>query len=198
MTDQAGGAELASAYAAIDSLCVKVGLARAEQSPRIEGAAIAPDGIALWSSPYARLLFWPCPASDAQTVETTASAAQRWFDEVLIAGERGIGGRTIDGYLVLALPIPPEGDAREDIRRLELSAQVCRKHLIWPSLPDDPDRAEVSWRRVADITVVGLPDAEIVPGEELRWPEIDTQAKALWEELNAIGVSAVLLKDEAA
>lgn len=197
MTDQAGGAELASAYAAIDPLCVKVGLARAEQSLRIEGAAGVPDGIALWSAPYARLLLWPCPASDAQTVEAAAAAAQRWFDEVLISGERGMGGRTIDGYLVLALPTPPGDEAREDVRRLELSAQVCRKHLIWPSLPDDPDHAEVPWRRVADITVVGLPDAEIVPGEELQWPAIDTEAKALWEELDAIGVSAVLLKDVA-
>lgn len=197
MTEYVGGAELASAYAAIDPLCVKVGLTRVEQLPRIEGAVGAPDGIALWSSPYARLLLWPCSASDARTVQTTASAAQRWFDEELISGERGMGGRTIDGYLVMALPVPPEDDAREDIRRLELSAQVCRKHLIWPSLPADPDYTEIPWRRVADITVVGLPDAEIVPGEELQWPAIDAEAKALWEELDAIGVSAVLLKDEA-
>lgn len=196
MTDKTDGAELASAYAVIDPLCVKVGFARAEQLPRIEGAADVPDGIALWSSPYARLLFWPCPASDTRTIETTTSAAQRWFDEVLIAGERGIGGRTIDGYLVIALPAPPGDDAREDIRRIELSAHVCRKHLIWPSLPEEPDHAEIPWSRVADITVVGLPDAEIVPGEELHWPTIDTEAKALWEELDAIGVSAALLKDE--
>lgn len=197
MAEPTDGAQLASAYAALDPLCTKVGFARATQLPQIDGAAAAPDGIALWSSPYARLLLWPCPASDTATVETAAHAAQRWFDEVLIASERGAGGRPIDGYLVLALPLPPKEGAREDVRRLELSAQVCRKHLIWPSMPDDPDHAAVPWRRVADVTVVGLPEAEILPGAELQWPALDVEAKALWEELDAIGVSAVLLNDEA-
>lgn len=198
MTDHAGGPALSSAYAAIDPLCIKVGLSRTHQLPRVDGTAEAPHGIALWSSPYARLLLWPCQASDAPTVEATANEAQRWFDEVLISGERIMRGRPLDGYLVLALPTRPGDEAREDVRRLELSAQVCRKHLIWPSAPEDADHAEVPWRRVADITVVGLPDAELVPGEELQWPAIDTEAKALWEELDAIGVSAVLLKDDAA
>jgi len=195
MTDRAGSVEFASAYAVLDSLCAKVGFARTEHLPLIDG--VAAEGIALWSSPYARLLLWPCLASDAETIEMTAHSAQRWFDEVLISEERGMGGRPIDGYLVLALPTPPADDAREDVRRLELSAQVCRKHLIWPSLLDDADHADVPWRRIADITVVGLPNAKIKPGEELQWPEIDSEAKALWEELDAIGVSAVLLKDEA-
>lgn len=196
MIGPGSGAELASAYAALDPLCARVGFARAEQLPLIDDVA-AVDGIALWSSSYARLLLWPCGASDAQTIETTAHTAQRWFDEVLTSGERGMGGRPIDGYLVLALPTPPADDVREDVRRLELSAQVCRKHLIWPSLPDDSDHGDVPWRRIADITVVGLPDAGIKPGEELQWPEIDTEAKALWEELDTVGVSAVLLKEEA-
>ncbi|WP_134727160.1 hypothetical protein [Paracoccus luteus] len=198
MTKPTGGAELATAYAALDPLCAKVGLVRATLLPQIDGAAAAPDGIALWSSPYAQLLLWPCSANDAATFETAAHTAQRWFDEVLIAGERQAGGRPIDGYLVLALPMMPEEEAREDVRRLELSAQVCRKHLIWPSTPDDPDHATVPWRRVADITVVGLPEAELLPGAELQWPAIDAEAKALWEELDAIGVSAVLLNDGAA
>ncbi len=191
-----GSAELASAYSALDPLCARVGFARAEQLPLINDLAAA-DGTALWLSSYARLLLWPCAASDAQTIETTAHTAQRWFDEVLTSGERGLGGRPIDGYLVLALPTPPADDVREDVRRLELSAQVCRKHLIWPSLSQDSDHADVPWRRIADITVVGLPDAGIKPGEELQWPKIDTEARALWEELDTIGVSAVLLKEEA-
>lgn len=198
MTGVVDGADLNSAYAALESLCVKVGLVRADQLAQIDDSRAAPEGIALWSSSYARLLLWPCAASDAATVETTAHTAQRWFDEVLIAGERHAGGRAIDGYLVLALPKPPEDEVREDVRRLELSAQVCRKHLIWPSLPEDSDHVAVPWRRVADVTVVGLPDAEIVPGAELQWPAIDSEAKALWEELDALGVSAVLLNDEAA
>ena len=192
--------DLASAYAALDPLSAKVGLVRVDTLPRDEATAPAPQGIALWSSTYARLLLWPCPSSDAATVEASARAGQRWFDEVLVEGERKSGGRPIDGYLVLALPEAPDEDAREDVPRLELSAQVCRKHLIWPSVPDDPDRKSVPWRRVADVTVLGFPDTDVeaVPSGELYWPEIDTEAMALWEELDAIGVSAAVLRDEKA
>jgi hypothetical protein len=198
MTEHATNAELTTAYAALDPLCNKVGLTRIAQLPYLEHFGAAPDGVALWSSTYARLLLWPCPANDAAAVDAAADAGQRWFDEVLVAGERRAGGRPIDGYLVLALPEPPKEDAREDVRRVELSAQVCRKHLIWPSNAKDADHETVPWRRVADVTVLGLPNAEIVLGAELQWPAIDTEAKALWEQLDAIGVSAVLLRDGAA
>jgi hypothetical protein len=200
LTEHAARMDLASAYAALDPLSAKVGLVRVDTLPRDEATAPAPQGIALWSSTYARLLLWPCPSSDAATVEASARAGQRWFDEVLVEGERKSGGRPIDGYLVLALPEAPDKDAREDVRRLELSAQVCRKHLIWPSVPDDPDRESVPWQRVADVTVLGFPDTDVeaVPSGELYWPEIDTEALALWEELGAIGVSAAVSRDEKA
>jgi hypothetical protein len=196
MTEQAAPVNIATAHAALDRLCIKVGLTRMVELPDFAHAAAAPEGVALWSSNYARLLLWPCPSNDALAVDAAADAGQRWFDEVLVSGERHAGGRTIDGYLVLALPEPLKEEAREDIRRHELSAQVCRKHLIWPSNADEADYETFPWRRVADVTVLGLPNAEIVPGAELQWPAIDTEAKALWEELDAIGVSAVLLRDE--
>jgi hypothetical protein len=195
MTERSLRADLNAAYAALDPLCAKVGLMRTRHFPNIAHAAIAPEGVALWASSYARLLLWPCPANTAVAVAAAASAGQRWFDEVLVSGERATAGRPLDGYLVLALPEPPEDEAREDVRRLELSAQVCRKHLIWPSNTEDADHETVQWRRVADVTVLGLPDAEIAPGTELQWPSIDAEAKALWEDIDAIGVSAVLLRD---
>lgn len=196
MSKQAAHADIATAHAALDPLCIKVGLTRMVQLPNIDRGAAPPEGVALWSSSYARLLLWPCPSNEALAIDAAAEAGQRWFDEVLVSGELNTGGRTIDGYLVLALPAPLKEEAREDIRRLELSAQVCRKHLIWPSEPDEADYETFPWRRVADVTVLGLPNAEIVAGAELQWPAIDTEAKALWEELDAIGVSAVLLRDE--
>lgn len=198
MTKQATYADLASAYAEVDLLCTNVGLKRLAQLPEFDHVAAAPDGVALWASTYARLLLWPCAANDMAAVDAAADVGQRWFDEVLVAGERHAGGHPIDGYLVLALPEPPEEEAREDVRRLELSSQVCRKHLIWPSKAEDPDHETVPWRRVADVTVLGLPLAEVIPGAELQWPPIDTEAKALWEELDAIGVSAALLGEEVA
>ncbi|BBK44289.1 hypothetical protein STVA_43090 [Allostella vacuolata] len=197
MIEQATHTDLTTAYAALDALCIKVGLARIVQLSDLKAAAV-PDGVALWSSTYAQLLLWPCPASDAAAVDAAADAGQRWFDEVLVAGEQHAGGNPIDGYLVLALPEPPDEEARDDVRRLELSAQVCRKHLIWPSTADDPDHETVPWRRVADVTVLGLPSSEIAAGTELQWPDIDTEARVLWEEINAIGVSAALLRDETA
>lgn len=197
MPEQATHVDIASAYAELDPLSAKVGFKRVDSLPHAEATTPAPQGTALWSATYARLLLWPCPGSDATTVEASAQAGQRWFDEVLVEGERRSGGRPLDGYLVLALPEAPQDDAREDIRRLELSTQVCRKHLIWPPAPDDPDRHIVCWRRVAEVTVLGFPDigAEAVPSGELYWPEIDTEAMALWEELNAIGVPAAVSRD---
>jgi hypothetical protein len=197
MTKQPTKADLASAYAEIDPLCIKVGLTRAEPPRRLTDNVDTPEGTALWTSAYAQLLLWPCSASNMNAIENAASTAQCWFDEVLNASEGRAHKRTTDGYLVLALPSAPGEDAREEIRRLELSTQVCRKHLIWPSSPDDPDYAVARWQRVNDVTVLGLPDEDLVPESELRWPAIDTEAKELWEELNAIGVPAVLLRDGA-
>ena len=50
------------------------------------------------------------------------------------------------------------------------------------------------------MTVLGFPDTDVeaVPSGELYWPEIDTEAMALWEELDAIGVSAAVSRDEKA
>jgi hypothetical protein len=193
-----GPADLGAAREQLDGLALKVGLARADQLPQATKAAAAPAGATLWASDYARLLLWPCETSDAASIEASAREGQAWFDDVLLQSERHGGDMPIDGYLVLALPAAPGPEAREDVRRLELSAQVCRKHLIWQSAPDAPDHGEGRWRRVADVTVLGLPEAEEAPGAELQWPELDAEAQALWDQLASIGVPATVIRDEAA
>ncbi|CAB3647373.1 hypothetical protein [Achromobacter pestifer] len=198
MTDGIDPVGLSTAREQLDELCTKVGLVRAEDLPRPATALQPPEGTTLWFSSYARLLLWPCGASESTSVDQAAAVGQAWFDELLVQSERSMRGRPIDGYLVLALPQAPDPQALEDIRRLELSAQVCRKHLIWPSSANDVDHEAGRWRRVADVTVLGLPDAAAAPGPELRWPDLDTEAQALWTELASIGVSEAILRHEEA
>lgn len=196
MSNPGAPVDLAGARDQLDVLCAKVGLIRSQDLPIAEGLARAPEEACLWTSDYARLLFWPCRASDATSIEENAREGQAWFDEVLVQSERNAQGRPIDGYLILALPEAPVDEAREDVRRLELSAQVCRKHLIWPSQSSDDDHEPGRWRRVADVTVLGLPEAEAAPGAELHWPELDEDAQALWDRLAEQGVAPTVIQDE--
>ena len=140
MTEHAARMDLASAYAALDPLSAKVGLVRVDTLPRDEATAPAPQGIALWSSTYARLLLWPCPSSDAATVEASARPVNPGLTRSWSKANASRADARSTAISCSALPEAPDKDAREDVRRLELSAQVCRKHLIWPSVPDDPDR----------------------------------------------------------
>jgi hypothetical protein len=182
----------------LNELCVKVGLDRTPDIPSPGIAISAPAGTTLWSSSYALVLLWPCRGGDYVSVEQAAAQGQAWFDEVLVRKERSSPGGLIDGYLVLALPQAPEEDAREKIRRLELSAQVCRKHMIWPSTPADHNHETGLWQRVADITVLGLPEASAPSSSELQWPELDSEAQALWTELSTLGVNGTVLLHERA
>lgn len=183
------------AVAQVDELCAKVGLRRIKL-PDMELDRPTPAGTTLWTSSYSQLLLWPCDAKDAAGVMAAASEGQDWFDEVLVNGEEQSRG-PIDGYLVLALSGAPSADAHEDVRRLELSSQVCRKHLIWPADEADPHENAGTWLRVADVTVLGLPETNPASGGELMWPKIDSEAQAVWNDISAIGLAATLLQDEA-
>jgi hypothetical protein len=152
----------------------------------------------LWSSSYAHLLLWPLISIEPSAIEQGASVAQGWFDEVLARFESSDPGRPVDGYLVLALPRPPEENAKDEIRRLELSSQICRKHLIWPAVAAEDEELAEAWCRVADVTVLGLPDAETAAAAELYWPDIDREAQAVWDDLVVLGAPATAQKDEAA
>lgn len=196
MSEASHTVDLSEAIRELDALCGKVGLQCLAELPQCT-ATSAPKGAALWSSSYAKILLWPCLSNEAVAFDQEASRGEAWFDEVLIEGERTAGGRPIDGYLVLALPADPGADARDHIRTLELSSQVCRKHLIWPSNPADPDHYPGGWKRIADVTVVGLPDAEAAPGSDLVLPLIDDEGRAILSDLAALGIPAAVKRDSA-
>lgn len=185
-----------SAVEQIDVLCRKVGLAPGLSLPRSSLGISVPEEIALWSSTYAHLLLWPVEDTSPQSIERCANDAEGWFDEFLSKVEATKRGRPVDGYLVLALPCEPGTEARDEVRRLELSSRICRKHLIWPADTAENGAAD-TWCRVADVTVLGLPDASMAGASELHWPEFDAEAAALWADLQQFGAPVTAKRDDA-
>jgi hypothetical protein len=187
--------EIKVACVELESLCNKVGLQKTLPLPSVEHSQ-SPEGTTLWSSGYASLLLWPSTASDAETINIEAARAQSWFDEVLTNRENNTSRNLIDGYLILALPSPPEDTAKEEVRRLEISAQVCRKHIIWQDNTSLNEETQKKWLRLADITVLGLPDVTNAVVEGLYWPNIDSEAQAVWDDLVTLGVTGTVQQDE--
>ena len=112
-------------------------------------------------------------------------------------GHDGTVSRAVRAFplagLVLALPAAPAPEADEEIRKVELSASICRKHLVWPSSAEALAAGAGPWARVADVTMLGLPDAITAAGDGLYWPAIGDRAEALWQELQGKGAPAVAL-----
>lgn len=177
---------LESARAEIGDLCRKVGL-EGELLPKFdESAAKPPAGAMLWASAYAAALFWPVSAADVDILRIAADEGQQYFDELITVKERNTHGRVIDGYLILGLPSAPSDDVQSVVMELELSSQVCRKHVVWPKPADAVDALSTEsgkWRRIADVTVLGLPDADTAGAPEVYWPPLDDEAEELWHEL---------------
>lgn len=177
---------LESALAEIGDLCRKVGL-ESEPLPKFnESVAKPPAGATLWASAYATALFWPVSSADVEILRTAADEGQQYFDELITIKERKTHGRVIDGYLILGLPSVPADDVQSAIMGLELSSQVCRKHVVWPKPEDDVGDSFTEsgkWRRIADVTVLGLPDADTAGAPEVYWPPLDAEAEELWHEL---------------
>lgn len=168
-------------YATLDALSDQVGLSRVERLPVGQtGAVDPPEGAAFWAATYAGLLFWPV---DEAGLAEAARAGQAWLDALLKADE---GGQTpIDGYLVLALASAPE---RELVPAIELSTQVCRKHVIWP------DDCEMGWRGLAAVGVLGLPREAARVRRQAR-PVLDAEAEALWLRIAEHGHVAIAAED---
>jgi hypothetical protein len=116
----------------LDDLCARVELYRAANLPVVRTAAEPPDGTAMWEGSYARVALWPIAGLETDDLRTAATRGQDWLDAVLNDSERTVPSRVIDGYLLLALPKPPTKELEEQIRVIEVSTQVCRKHVVWP------------------------------------------------------------------
>jgi hypothetical protein len=183
-----------SARSVLAQLCDKVQL-HPVALPNVFAAGVRPpEQSALWASDYACVLFWPISTTDGAAVHTAVLTAQGWFDEVLSAQERVRDGRTVDGYLVFALPAEPSPDLKAEIRHIELSPQVCRKHLIWPRGQADGDPG-APWARIADVTVLGLPEAVTATHGELDWPDLDKEAAEVWADISSLGPAAAAEAD---
>ncbi|MCJ2113450.1 hypothetical protein MKK64_19955 [Methylobacterium sp. E-025] len=168
-------------YATLDMLSDQVGLSRVEQLPAgYTGAVDPPEEAAFWVGTYAGLLFWP--VAEAGLAEA-ARAGQAWLDALLKADEDG--QTPIDGYLVLALASAPEPEL---VRALELSTQVCRKHVIWP------DECEIGWRGLAAVGVLGLPREAARVRRQAR-PVLDAEAEALWRRIAEHGHLAIAAEE---
>jgi hypothetical protein len=188
------GPDINACIQQLEPLCTKVAMARQPQLPRLAQVAEPPAGAALWSGGYARLLLWPVAANQGDAIERAAEEGEGWLDALLAQIETS-SAAPLDGYLVLALPAVPAPEADDEIRKVELSARICRKHLVWPSSAEALAAGAGPWARIADVTALGLPDAATAAGDMIYWPEIGDVADALWLELQEKGASAVAQAD---
>ncbi|MCY1669588.1 hypothetical protein OVA07_00995 [Novosphingobium sp. SL115] len=186
--------DIAACADALEHLCARVAMARQTELPRLADVAEPPSGAALWSSNYAQLVLWPVASNEGEVIARATDEGEGWLDAVLAHADRS-PAIPLDGYLVLALPAAPAPEADEEIRKVELSARICRKHLVWPSSPEAVAEGAGPWARVADVTMLGLPDATAAASNGLYWPEIGGNAEALWQELQHKGAPSVAQSD---
>lgn len=157
--------------AALDPLCRAVGLAP------VEIATTSPVGARLWTADYAALLFW---VGTADSLRDATVAGEAWLAEYLAKEEQCRGARVVDGYLLVALPQPAKDDDAALVRAIELSTQICRKHVIWPE-----DNG--AWLRIDEVTVLGLPPGVTSASGEPAWPSLTAEAASLWAAIQRLG-----------
>ena len=194
MSKKIASADIAACADALDHLCSRVAMVRQTNFPRLANVAEPPDGMVLWSSAYAHLLLWPVASNVGKAIARATDEGEGWLDAMLSRADRP-AKIPLDGYLVLALPDAPEPESEEEVRKVELSARICRKHLVWPSLPEALADGAAPWARVADVTMLGLPDSITAAGDGPYWPEISSDAEALWQELQKMGARSVARSD---
>lgn len=166
---------LKSAREHVEARCAKVGLALES----LKGLPSVSSQASFWASSYACVLLWPVETES--TLLSEAHRAEGVFNEMLGVREKPRGNRPIDGYLVLLLSAAPSGEVDDAVRDLELSSQICRKHVVWPLAEVEQGRA--IWSRLEAVTVLGLPDAQ-TPSIDVAWPKLEGPADELWQELD--------------
>lgn len=153
--------------AALGPLCEAVDL-RPEDRPEL-----IPEGSAVWLGRYAIVVLWP---TEAGKLTGDATLAEAWFADFLDAEEVRRNARVVDGYLLLALHEKTDEGQASEVRSVELSTRICRKHVVWPE-------ADGQWLRFDGVTVLGLPPGVTSTSGEPEWPALAADARPLWTEI---------------
>jgi len=157
----------------LDDYAKRVGLIQYQGESNIGEDLALPDMARVWFGHHAVLVVCLTDPEEA-AFGAIGSACVRWLGEVLDRW-RHQRGRLFDGYLVLALPQAPNENQRDRIKRFELEATICRRHIIWPE-------GNADWhRRVNEVTMLGLPTTGTVspPNVDVELP-IAAQQCLIW------------------
>jgi hypothetical protein len=171
--------DIQTAVSALGGACERVALSLQDVS---KFDPPPPPSALLWLGTYAAVML--CPINDPLGLRRAEAEAEAWMAELLEKCERSGHQRVIDGYLVLALPNVPTGNLEDEVRRIELSSQVCRKHVIWPAL--STDARESGWLRLEAVTATALPQG-VTAATGPVWPELTDEADALWQKISVLG-----------
>jgi hypothetical protein len=173
-----------AAIAALDEACGRVALRRLNAS---ELETPPPVAMSVWLGTYAAVVLCPVISDSAEGLRRAEAEAEAWIAELLDKYESAGHRRVIDGYLVLAVPNEPANSVADEVRRIELSSQVCRKHVIWPASSTDSEGDRGSgWRRLDAVTAIALPQG-VTAATGPVWPELTEKAGALWQKISEFG-----------
>jgi hypothetical protein len=136
----------------------------------------------IWAGRYAQIAL--CMVKEC-SIDALMDAKERWqqkLDESLVRQEQA-NLTVIDGYLLLALPAPPDDSLRARIREVEMDTFICRKHVVWPEKGELP---EERWRRLFKVTVLGLPPSPPLSGGP-NVPALSGTQRSIWRQIREMG-----------
>ena len=136
----------------------------------------------IWAGRYAQIALCIVNECSIDAIMNSQETWQQKLDELLIRQEQA-NLTVIDGYLILALPVCPDDRLRAQIREVEMDTFICRKHVVWP---EKEDAAEVKWRRIFKVTVLGLPPSpELTGGANM--PALSEFQNSIWSHIREMG-----------
>jgi hypothetical protein len=136
----------------------------------------------IWAGCYAQIALGIVKECVVPAIMAAKESWQMKLDESLIRQEQA-NLTVIDGYLILALPGPPDDGVRARIRELEMDTFICRKHLVWP---EEGNLPEERWRRIFKVTVLGLPPSPAL-SRGVSMPALNDLQRRLWKEIREMG-----------
>jgi hypothetical protein len=176
-----------------DDLCERVRLHRVQSLPTFQDVQV-PAGAALWKATYAYVLLWPVTDHHAVGLRKAAERGQQWIDNLLTGAERKTIGFVTDGYLVLVLREKADDELASHVRRVESSTQVCRKHVVWWDNQPKIAGRQPYWHGLMNVSVVALPPPGPA-GEEIGWPQLDSEAEDVWRVVHEVGHAQAARQD---